>query len=855
LISPHSDGKSALRRARGRVGEDEGVIDMAGGRGAVEGKRRSRTFMGRVLAFACALVLTALGVVLAPSWTPAWAQTVGGASPTALNTLEEANRALDSSRQRLDQIEASFTREDLTDADLVRLREGADGVASDLGELLDKTKPRLDAAKSRVEQLGPKPDDKSPTPESPEAAAARAEQTKLYNDADAAVKRARLLITQAEQLSGVAVSKRRELFARALLQRSDSIVSPKLWGAAIDDLPRDLRAISTLASDWVGFVSARSKGWDVAILLAYLLGVLLAAPWLRRLARGALERRRAGAKPDELQKALYAGLSAVVIAAAPIIAVVGALVLLGEFGLTTPRFQPVLSAISDAVARVSVTAGLVWGLLAPGRPEWRMFDLSEPVVDRMTRMAMTIALILSVVKILESVFDAAAAALVVTVAIRGVGAVAVAAVLAAGLGTIASLRLSPDDDRYAALRAAGWIIAVTIAGAALFGYIALAAFLVDQLAWISGVVATTYLALKIVSNGVERSLGPEGRVGKSLAVSIGARPQALKQMAVLTTGALSLILAAAAIGLIAAPWGIRSNDLLGYLRSIFTGVKIGDVTLSPSAIVGAIALFVSILALTRAGQRWLGARFLPATSLDQGLRDAIVTSVGYVGFLVAATVSLGHLGLSFQNIAIVAGALSVGVGLGLQSIVSNFVSGLIVLWERAIRVGDWIVVGGEQGYVRRINVRSTEIETFDRALVVMPNSNLVNGVVKNWVRGDRGGRVKIELATSRDVDPEKVREILIRVAKADSSVERIPAPNVLFVAFDDLHLKFELICFIDDVEAANRIKSDLHFEIFRAFREEGLAPPQSGAGEAVEMLAQAIAAAARGAPAHDGDDR
>jgi small-conductance mechanosensitive channel len=404
------------------------------------------------------------------------------------------------------------------------------------------------------------------------------------------------------------------------------------------------------------------------------------------------------------------------------------------------------------------------------------------------------------------------------------------------------------------LRAFGWIVAVAIFVAALTGYIAAAAFLVDQLAWISGVATTAYLALKIVTLGVERTLAPDGRVGRELSTTIGVRTPALGQASVLISGAFSLFLIAVALAMIAAPWGFQSNDLLGYLRSALFGFKVGDLTISLSTILGAGALFALVLLVTRGLQRWLEARLLPATSLDQGLRDAIRASIGYLGFAMAGAVALGHVGLGFDRIAIVAGALSVGVGLGLQSIVSNFVSGLIVLWERAIRVGDWIVVGGEQGYVRRINVRSTEIETFDRALVVMPNSNLVNGVVKNWVRGDRGGRVKIEIATSRDVDPDVVRGILIRVAKAHDSVQKIPAPNVLFVSFDDTHMNFELVCFIDDVEQANRVKSDLHFEIFRVFREEGLTAPSAGPNDAIEKLADAIASAARhGRPAEEGE--
>ena len=220
-------------------------------------------------------------------------------------------------------------------------------------------------------------------------------------------------------------------------------------------------------------------------------------------------------------------------------------------------------------------------------------------------------------------------------------------------------------------------------------------------------------------------------------------------------------------------------------------------------------------------------KFLPQTQLDSGLRNSIKTSFGYAGFLVAVAVALGHLGLTFDQVAIVAGALSVGIGFGLQSIVNNFVSGLILLWERAIRVGDWVVVGDEQGYVKRINVRSTEIETFDRATMIVPNSNLISGVVKNWVSGDKVGRIRVMVPVNLAADPEKVREILIACAKANELVIKIPAPQAIFSGMAETGLKFELICYVGDVETSLRVKSDLHFEIFKRFKEAGIgiAPP------------------------------
>jgi potassium-dependent mechanosensitive channel len=165
--------------------------------------------------------------------------------------------------------------------------------------------------------------------------------------------------------------------------------------------------------------------------------------------------------------------------------------------------------------------------------------------------------------------------------------------------------------------------------------------------------------------------------------------------------------------------------------------------------------------------------------------------------------------------------LSVGIGFGMQSIVNNFVCGLILLWERAVRVGDWIVVGPDEGFVRRINVRSTEIETFDRSQVIVPNSTLIGGVVKNLVRNDRTGRLVIPITIAATANPGKVREVLLDIAKSHELVLKIPAPRVLLAKMSASELNFELHAFIGDVETAFRVKSDLNFEIFEKFTAQG----------------------------------
>jgi potassium efflux system protein len=188
-------------------------------------------------------------------------------------------------------------------------------------------------------------------------------------------------------------------------------------------------------------------------------------------------------------------------------------------------------------------------------------------------------------------------------------------------------------------------------------------------------------------------------------------------------------------------------------------------------------------------------------------------------------IALGALGIDLQKITLVAGALSVGIGFGLQSIVSNFISGLILLTERPIRVGDWIVVKGEEGFVRRIRVRATEVETFERASVIIPNSELITGVVKNWTHGNILGRITIKVGVNYGSDPERVRDLLLGVAVEHPFVLKEPAPYVLFMAFGDSALEFELRCIVSDVQQRLVMQSELNFAVLASFRKAGIDIP------------------------------
>ena len=287
---------------------------------------------------------------------------------------------------------------------------------------------------------------------------------------------------------------------------------------------------------------------------------------------------------------------------------------------------------------------------------------------------------------------------------------------------------SPPADAWAPARTLAWALAWVIFAAALLGYIAFATFLINQAIYLTALGALLYLVDCIVQDGTEAMLKPEGPVGARLLAMMGLRRNALAQIVVILQGVARLAVVVIAIAAVLEPWGVQSQDLFGALRAAYFGFSIGGVTLSLSSMIGAAAVFAVVLFATRLIQDWLGSRLLPQTRLDAGVRNSVRTIFGYVGVIVAVLLAGAQIGLDVQKLALIAGGLSVGIGFGLQTIANNFVSGLILLWERGIRVGDWVVVGGEQGFVRAINARATEIETFDRGTLIVPNANLVSGV-------------------------------------------------------------------------------------------------------------------------------
>jgi small-conductance mechanosensitive channel len=275
-------------------------------------------------------------------------------------------------------------------------------------------------------------------------------------------------------------------------------------------------------------------------------------------------------------------------------------------------------------------------------------------------------------------------------------------------------------------------------------------------------------------------------------------------------------------------WGNSQQQISSTVLSLKDGLKFGTVNLDLLSILYAILILVVSLSVLPFIKNNLVTSWLKHSNLSRGATDAIQTLVGYGGVAIAILWALFVLGLNFKNVAIVAGALSVGIGFGLQNIVNNFVSGLILLFERPIRRGDWIVVGNTEGYVRDISIRSTKIETFDRADVIVPNSELISNQVTNWMLSSNIGRLKAAVGVAYGSDVEKVMEVMETIADNHPEVisDHPGYPiHVLFLSFGDSALNFELRCYVKNVDNRLRIQSDINLSIDREFRKAEIEIP------------------------------
>lgn len=796
---------------------------------------------GRSVSTLLRLLLVAFLLTFAP---PALAQDSGGqpeagaaadvqGQSSALpevppKAFPEEQARIDAWQATLERVEAALQAERIDDVTLSQLRSQIAKIPMQAAGLKAALQPRLQLVNQRIEQL--KPADEQAARNQTEAI--KSEQAQLQSEAaglQGVVQQADLIALRAQQDIDTIGERRRALFTSSILQRSQSLADPSFWFDLAAATPETLADQSRVVGHWFGALVERT-GRSAAGILVVVIGfaAFLLSPGRRWLTRRT-SRDPSVLHPSGLAKATAAAAITLANLLIPAVAFFVLYQAMSILKVLPADLATVLRPVLFGLTFASFFYGLSIAVLAPERPSWRLVHVTDTAAERLIPIIVAMAVVNVGGLALDAFLKATHAPLSFAVAAQGLGAIALGILAMFALRFVAR----EDDDENPQGTSSAWrlLIPVTWAVAALTviaplaGFVAFGRFAALQIVFTTAVLMSLVLLLRLADEAISYGFSVQTRIGGFMRQAIGLKPNTISQIGVILAGFARLIVIMVAVMALLAPWGIQSEDVVGTFTSAFFGFEIAGFSFSPSAILGAIVVFVVVIVATRGFQRWLDGRLLPQTSLDTGLRTSIHTGVGYVGAAIAGLVAFSYAGLNLQNVAIVASALSVGIGFGLQSIVNNFVSGIILLAERPFKVGDRIEVGPNTGIVQRVSVRATQIQTFDNVTVIVPNADLISGQVVNWMHGDFSARLKIPVGVSYESDPEQVRRVLLEIAMDNPRVLKIPEPFVSFTDFGADALQFTLFCHVGNINADAGAASDMRFEIAKRFREEKIEMP------------------------------
>ncbi len=676
---------------------------------------------------------------------------------------------------------------------------------------------RINALREQIAALGTPPEGEGAEPESPEVAANREELNRQLNTLLTPVQRAEAAFLRADALIGQIDVALRERQTEQLMEVVPTPLNPVHWQTAVNDLAIAAGEIAAEAPDNAETARRNLRSSLPAVLALTVLGLVLILRghhWSTAIV-GRLQ--RFGARGFGIWR-FVVSLLRIILPTAGMVLLVMAVLATGWLGPRGSALVQLIPVIGGAMLGVRWVAERVFSrdedeaLILLPRPERKAVRFYVSII--------TVTVILGA--IIDAIFDGQQPA-ETTEAVLRLPVMLLSAFALFRIGRILHGHSDPvPDDAPASEEPRVSTLSRVVRG---LGLGAMIVAIVSPLLLISGYYnAAVSLLPPYVTTLV--LLGLVMTLQRFLADVYGAMTgQGVQARDALMPVFFGLILLLLSLPVMALAWGARVTDLTELWALFSRGFAFGETRIRPTDFLSFAVIFVIGYAATRLMQSALRSNVLPKTRMDIGGQNAIVSGIGYVGIFLAALLAITGAGIDLSALAYVAGALSVGIGFGLQNVVSNFVSGIILLIERPISEGDWIEVGGQMGYVRDISVRSTRIETFDRTDVIVPNADLISGTVTNYTRGNTVGRLIVPVGVAYGTDTKRVEGILQEIAQAQPIVLTNPPPAVLFLNFGADALEFEVRCYLRDVNWMMKVKNDINHAIAARFKEEGIEIP------------------------------
>ena len=751
-----------------------------------------------------------------------------------IKTAQEAESRLDEARGNLKEIQQLLTEpeqpftevqfDDLRNR-LIKLQAQAIAVDSTLS-------PALESSKARLAELGQIAAD---VPEAEELKRQRDNLTSEVATIDGQLKIARLIAVEVKQSLEDLGLIRKAQFQAVLSQRYLSPFSSESQQQIKADLAPDLRATQQIFNELIASVEHISLGlkWLLSAL-AVLWVFSLRYVW-RRFIRYLLKRTQSTRLRRSLLAAFVVGLY-VLLPTGVVLILLSILTkaegLSAELSLIAPQFVAM-------VAFAFYMAGLGRALLSVHKPTWRLPPLADPVAKALGRLPLVLTGFIILMWPIQKVTSLVSVNLSTLLVVNSVFALGLNAIVGVAVWRVhkhsdgAMSRLSRLALRAVALAIISSIVVW------LFGYIALSHFIIQEVLWLGVIVFTAYLLLCLVEDvatAILKGFQKESELQKVTERQLHTRGQ----FVLLVSGLLKIALILLTLLLIFQPFG---EDPAVWLQRRLTfllqGFSFGAVTIKPTVLFHAVLVLVVGVWVVQRLQRWLVEKYLPYTGLGQGMSVSTARLISYVGYTLVGVLALSTAGIGFERLAWIVSALSVGIGFGLQAVVQNFVSGLLLLAERPIKVGDWISIGtGVEGNVRQINARATEIELFDRSTVIVPNSELITKTVRNVTLSNPIARARITVIMPVNVSAELVRQCLFDAVASTEEVLKDPESLVIIDGFEAGGIAYSLYIFLSSPRLINKVRSEVFFKVLANFEKSNLSlhPTQR-----MEIVEQAVA--------------
>lgn len=672
------------------------------------------------------------------------------------------------------------------------------------------------------------------TDAAPEADAVKAERERLTGQAtlnESRVKQCEVVIARADQLLERMTKLRSDLVFQNLMRRDPSPLSSDVWIKIGPQLAAAVNRLAAATATWFGNGLAPLRSQDL-LPPALWAAVTIFLWWLGRVLR-----QRFGRDGTHVDLQQYRTIATAIDGVGLVLVPVLAVLLVSKLLQATAPPAPLDQLIPDTAIRL-IWLLLVFGLtaagLSPGRPEWRFLPFTNDSAEHLShslRRLMVVAVLIDLVYVgLSRGGDSSS--------IVAVGALILATTVALlALPTLSNRSwqaVRPDGSDLPAMIGGTWwsvtrlvlsVVVLSSIAFALAGYATLASHLHSAISATCALIAVALLLHQLASDLLEAAAAPNTHSGawvrRRFGLPTDAKVRGQYLLLLLFDAALVILLAIA----IPITWNVDIDAILDGFGQLLRGVKVGGVTISLGNVGMAILAFAVCMLLARLVRSIVRDRVLPTVDTPLPLRQSIDAGLNYVGVIVAILIAIGALGVDFTNLAIVLGALSVGIGLGLQNIANNVMSGVILLIERPIKAGDWIVVSGHEGFVRRINIRATEIETFQRTHVIVPNSVFLQNPVVNRTYSDTSSRIEIKLTVPVGTDVAVMEGMLREAALGHARVLRVPAPIVRFVKVAAGGLDFELFVFVARLEDRQIVINDLNRTLLAKMIEQKIIDP------------------------------